>query len=35
MIPMRESAWQKVIAGDTTLEEVIAVTSATHETTYP
>ena len=35
MIPMRESAWQKVIAGETTLEEVIAVTSATHESTQP
>ncbi len=31
MIPMRDSAWQKVIAGETTLEEVIAVTAASHE----
>lgn len=28
MIPMRDYGWQKVISGDTTIEEVIAVTSA-------
>jgi type II secretory ATPase GspE/PulE/Tfp pilus assembly ATPase PilB-like protein len=28
MVPMREYGWQKVISGDTTLEEVIAVTAA-------
>lgn len=33
MVPMRESGWQKVIAGETTLEEVIAVTSASHDST--
>lgn len=27
MIPMRDYGWQKVIAGDTTIEEVIAVTA--------
>ena len=27
MVPMREYGWQKVIAGETTLEEVIAVTA--------
>ncbi len=30
MIPMREYGWQKVISGDTTLDEVIAVTAADH-----
>jgi type II secretory ATPase GspE/PulE/Tfp pilus assembly ATPase PilB-like protein len=28
MVPMREYGWRKVIAGDTTVEEVIAVTAA-------
>jgi general secretion pathway protein E/type IV pilus assembly protein PilB len=28
MVPMRDYGWQKVIAGDTTLEEVIAVTAS-------
>ena len=28
MIPMRDYGWQKVISGDTTIEEVIAVTTA-------
>jgi general secretion pathway protein E/type IV pilus assembly protein PilB len=30
MVPMREYGWRKVIAGETTLEEVIAVTAADH-----
>jgi general secretion pathway protein E/type IV pilus assembly protein PilB len=30
MIPMREYGWQKVVSGDTTLDEVIAVTAADH-----
>jgi general secretion pathway protein E/type IV pilus assembly protein PilB len=28
MVPMREYGWRKVIAGDTTIDEVIAVTAA-------
>jgi hypothetical protein len=27
MLPMREYGWRKVIAGQTTIEEVIAVTA--------
>jgi type II secretory ATPase GspE/PulE/Tfp pilus assembly ATPase PilB-like protein len=30
MIPMRDYGWRKVMSGDTTIEEVIAVTSADH-----
>ncbi len=30
MIPMRDYGWKKVISGETTLEEVIAVTAAEH-----
>jgi general secretion pathway protein E/type IV pilus assembly protein PilB len=30
MVPMRDYVWRKVISGDTTIEEVIAVTSADH-----
>jgi general secretion pathway protein E/type IV pilus assembly protein PilB len=30
MVPMRDYGWRKVISGDTTIEEVIAVTSADH-----
>ena len=30
MIPMRDYGWQKVISGDTALDEVIAVTAADH-----
>ena len=30
MIPMRDYGWQKVITGETTIEEVIAVTAADH-----
>ena len=30
MIPMRDQGWQKVMSGDTTLDEVIAVTAADH-----
>ena len=30
MVPMREYGWQKVIAGETTIEEVIAVTAGEH-----
>ena len=30
MIPMRDDGWKKVISGETTLEEVIAVTAAEH-----
>ena len=29
-IPMREYGWQKVIIGETTIEEVIAVTAGEH-----
>jgi type II secretory ATPase GspE/PulE/Tfp pilus assembly ATPase PilB-like protein len=28
MIPMRDYGWQRVISGETTIEEVIAVTAA-------
>jgi len=28
MIPMRDYGWQKVISGETTVDEVIAVTAA-------
>jgi general secretion pathway protein E len=30
MIPMRDYGWQKVISGDTTIEEVIAVSATYH-----
>lgn len=30
MVPMREYGWQKVISGETTIEEVIAVTAGEH-----
>ena len=30
MVPMRDYGWEKVISGETTLEEVIAVTAADH-----
>jgi type II secretory ATPase GspE/PulE/Tfp pilus assembly ATPase PilB-like protein len=30
MVPMRDYGWQKVIAGETTIDEVIAATAADH-----
>jgi type IV pilus assembly protein PilB len=30
MVPLRDNGWQKVIAGETTIEEVIAIAATYH-----